>query len=122
MRRPPAIDSWAISSASDSFKALRDVSIARAVILESVPLKVGDRDDSMASLSQKTIAEERRSIRLGLAASRRTWLNPSKEMSRPVKLDSDSHPSRDVREYIDIMKSIKYARLELYSIAKAGQR
>jgi hypothetical protein len=43
-------------------------------------------------------------------------------MRRPVKLDSDSSPSRDVREYIDIMESIKHARLELYSIAKAGQR
>jgi hypothetical protein len=76
----------------------------------------------VASLSQQTIAEERRSIRLGLAASRRTWLNPSEEMSRPVKFDSDSHPSRDVREYIDIMKSIKHARLELYRIANASQR
>jgi hypothetical protein len=89
--------------------------------LKSIPLEVGDRDDSVASLSQKTIAEERRSIRLGSAASR-TWLDPSEEMRRPVKLNSDSHPSRDVREYIDIMKSIKYARLELYRIAEAGQR
>jgi hypothetical protein len=110
------------SSASDSFKALRDVSITRVVILESAPLEVGDRDDSVASLSQKTIAEERRTSRLGRAASRRTWLDPSEEMSRPVKFDSDSCPSRDVREYIDIMKSIKHARLELYSIAKAGHR
>jgi hypothetical protein len=106
----------------NSFKALRDVSIARVVILESVPLKVRNRDDSVARLSKKTIAEERRAIRLGPAASCRTWLYPSEEMSRPVKLDSDSHPSRDVREYIDIMKSIKYARLELYRIAEASQR
>ena len=89
--------------------------------MESVPLKVGDRDDSVAGLSQKKIAEERRSIRLVPAASR-TWLNPSKKMRRPVKLDSDSFPSWDVREYIDVMKSIKYARLELYRIAKASQR
>jgi len=102
-------------------KALHDVSITRVVILQSVPLKVGDRDDSVAGLSQKTITEERRAIWHGQAASR-TGLYPSEEMSRPVKLDSDSHSSRNVREYIDIMKSIKHARLELYRIANASQR
>jgi hypothetical protein len=42
----------------------------------------------MAGFTQKTITEERRSIRLGTAASR-AWLNPSEEMRRTVKLDSD---------------------------------
>jgi hypothetical protein len=110
-----------LGSLTDSFKAPRDVCITRGIILESVPFEVGDRDDSVASLSQETIAEQRRSIRLRPATSRR-WLNPSKEMRRPVKLDSDSYASREMREYIDIMKSIKYARLKLYRETNASQR
>jgi hypothetical protein len=43
-------------------------------------------------------------------------------MCRPVELDSDSCASRDVREYIDIMKSIKQPCLELYCETDAGQR
>ena len=110
-----------LGSLTDSFKAPRDVSITRVVIFESVPLEVGDRDDGVASLTQKTIAEQRHTIRLGSAASR-SWLYPTEEMRRPVKLDSNSCTSRNVREYIDIMKSIKYARLELYRETNAGQR
>jgi hypothetical protein len=75
----------------------------------------------VASLSQETIAEQRRSIRLGSAASR-SWLSPSEEMRRPVKLDSNSCAAWDVREYIDIMKSIKHPCLELYCETNAGQR
>ncbi len=103
------------------FHSHRDVSITRGIILESVPFEVGDRDDSVACLPQETIAEQRRSIWLWSAAIRR-WLYPMEEMRRPVKLDSYSCASRNMREYIDIMKSIKYARLELYRETNAGQR